>query len=240
VSGAATRRLVILGAESLGREAADIGGAIGYASIEFLDDSPALANQQVLGCRVSGGFTSAFAMADAATDFFVALGSAAPRAAWMRQIRDAGGRLATLVHPGAYVSASARVGANTMVSFGCHVASNVEIGDGNVLWSGVVVSHDCTIGDHCFFGPTAAMGGYTHIGDRSMFGCGAKLRSCITIGNGVMVGMGAIVVRSIPDHHVILPGSDPAPLRDKTAEEIYFGAVRTLPRGQRSAAPGSE
>ena len=224
------KSLVILGAESLGREAAEIALAGGYSPVKFLDDSATLKGGQVLSLPVLGGFDAAPLFLSPDTAFFVAVGTAHVREHWMRRLRDGGARLATLVHPRAEVSPSARVGANTMVSFGCHLASNVVVGEGNVFWSSVVVSHDCTVGNHCFFGPAVAMGGYTHIGNYSMFGCGAQLRSCITIGDRVVVGMGAVVVRPVADDHFAEAGADPVPIEGRTAEDIYFGRVRTLPR----------
>ena len=48
-------RLVILGAESLGREALEVALKGGYEDIVFLDD--AAATNSVDGCSVIGGFT---------------------------------------------------------------------------------------------------------------------------------------------------------------------------------------
>jgi sugar O-acyltransferase (sialic acid O-acetyltransferase NeuD family) len=223
-------RLFILGAESLGREAAEIAAASGWNEIEFLDDAPGLKGSHVMERPVAGGFTDAARLVGEKASFFIAVGAAAVRARWMEAIRAAGGRLVTLVHPGACISPSATIGPNTMVSFGCHFGANVAVGEGCVFWSSVVVSHDCTVGAHCFFGPAVASGGYTHIGDRSMFGCGARLRSCITIGSGVVIGIGAVATRPVPDDHFWAAGTDPVPIRGMTAEDIYFGRVRTLPR----------
>jgi sugar O-acyltransferase (sialic acid O-acetyltransferase NeuD family) len=223
-------RLVILGAESIGREASEIAAESGYKSIDFLDDSPALQDRRMQGPSIVGGFAKTTELVGPATEFFVAVGTINVRTKWMKAVRDAGGRLATLVHPRACVSPSSALGPNTMISFGCHIGPNVVMGEGNILWSSVVISHDCTVGAHCFFGPTVASGGYTHIGDHSMFGCGAKLRSCITIGSRVVVGMGAIVAQPVPDDHYVAVGADPKPIKGKSHEDIYFGQIRTLPR----------
>lgn len=227
-------RLIVLGVESFGREASEIGAASGYTSVEFLDDAAAMRNKRVLGRRIIGGFGLAPKLVRRGTEFFVAVGTIRVRDRWMEAITEAGGRLATLVHPGAWVSPSASVGPNTMIDFGSHVGANAVVGKGNVLWSSVVISHDCTVGDFCFFGPTVAIGGYTHIGDHSMFGCGATLRPCITIGDRVVVGMGASVSRSVPDDRFVAAGRAPVPVRGRSAEKIFFGQVRTLPRALRS------
>ena len=223
-------RLIILGAESLGREAADIAAANGYESIEFLDDAPSMKGTRIMDHAVVGGFSDATGLIGDRTEFFVAVGTIGMRASWMTTIRNAGGRLATLVHSRACVSSFATVGPNTMISFGCHIGPNVMMGQGSVLWSSVIISHDCTIGNHCFFGPTVAFGGYTHVGDCSMFGCGAKLRPCITIGSRVVIGIGAAITRSVPDNHFVAAGDDPVPIQGKDPEDIFFGQIRTLPR----------
>jgi sugar O-acyltransferase (sialic acid O-acetyltransferase NeuD family) len=225
-------RLIVLGAESFGREASEIGAVSGYESVEFLDD--AQRGKRVLGRRVVGGFPQFTKHVGRRTEFFVAVGTLAVRDRWMKTIAEAGGALATLVHPRAWVSPSARIGPNTMINAGCHIGTNVVMGKGNVLWSSVVVSHDCTVGEHCFFGPTVAIGGYTHIGDQSMFGCGAKLRPCITIGHRVVIGMGAAVSRSVPDDRFVAEGRPPVPIKGQSAEKIFFGPVRTLGKPSRS------
>lgn len=214
--------LIILGAESLGREVADIALTAGkHESVQFLDDA---VHEPVMGLPVAGGFDRIPALVGADTSFFVAVGRVEARARWMREVLQRGGSLATVIHPGACVSRFAAVGANNMIDYGCHIGANTVVGDGNLFWSSSVVSHDCSVGDLCFFGPGVHVGGYTRIGSRSMFGTGSSVRSCIEIGSSVIVGLGARVTSAIGDAHFVKErSSDATPIRGKPGEDIYFG-----------------
>ncbi|MBQ9572900.1 MAG: hypothetical protein IJR22_05870 [Acidaminococcaceae bacterium] len=58
-------------------------------------------------------------------------------------------KLVTLVHPTAYVSPSATVGAGTVVEPKAVINTNSQIGQGCIISVGTVVDHDCVIGDFC-------------------------------------------------------------------------------------------
>lgn len=85
-------KLIILGAESLGREVAEVASLAGR-DIAFLDDRPELAGRTVSGNEVLGPF-EAFREFPTA-EFFVAVGTPTVREAWMARIYDHGRVLAS-------------------------------------------------------------------------------------------------------------------------------------------------
>lgn len=84
-------KLIILGAESLGREVAEVASLAG--DIAFLDDRPELAGRTVSGNEVLGPF-EAFREFPTA-EFFVAVGTPTVREAWKARIYDHGRVLAS-------------------------------------------------------------------------------------------------------------------------------------------------
>ncbi len=104
-----------------------------------------------------------------------------------------GYRLATIVHPSAWVSPDAEVGANCIVFPRAVVEPFTELGDGVVVWSGGVVAHDCRIGDFCFLAPNATVAGNVTLGERCFVGANATVRDGVTLGADCVVGAGALV-----------------------------------------------
>lgn len=212
-------KLIILGAESLGREVAEAASLSGH-EVAFLDDRHELANQSVLGYPVLGPF-GAF-KDTSATSFFVAVGTPTVRANWMEQIENHGFELANIYHPHAAVSKTAHMAGNCFVNAHSYIGPNVKLGEGAILWSGVSISHDCNVGPTCFFSPGVSVGGYARIGTGCMFGINAAIRSDITIGDWSIVAMGSVVTGDVKTFHYVRPGCLPQAIAGRNPWELFF------------------
>ena len=104
---------------------------------------------------------------------------------------------ATIVHPSAVVSPSARLGVGTVILPGAIVQSGAVIGDHVVINTGVIVEHDVMIGDFSVLATAAATGGGAVIGVGCYLGLGCRIRDHVAIGDGAVVGMGAVVVKPV-------------------------------------------
>lgn len=107
--------------------------------------------------------------------------------------RTRGYRLATLVHPAAWVSPDASLGEGCIVFPHVVVEPHAAIGAGGVLWSGSLVAHDSRLGDFCFLAPNATVAGNVTLGERCFVGANATLRDGITLGPDCVVGAGAVL-----------------------------------------------
>lgn len=135
-------RLIILGAGGFGRTVADIAGQLGrYESIRHLDDHPAEG--------VVGTLAEFQRFIDGETEMIPAFGNNGFRLEWCRRIKDAGGKLATVVHPDAYVSPTAAIGEGTVVLPKAVVNTACRVGMGCIVNLGALIDHGCTIGDGC-------------------------------------------------------------------------------------------
>ncbi len=212
-------KLIILGAESLGREVAEAASLSGY-EVAFLDDRRELAGQSVSGHPVLGPFAAFKDMPSA--EFFVAVGTPTTRAKWMEIITSHGFNLANVYHPQAAISKTATIAGNCFVNAHSFIGPNVSLGKGTLLWSGVSISHDCIVGATCFFAPGVSVGGYTRIGAGCMFGINTAIRSDITVGDWSIVAMGSIVVKDIPPTHYVRQDCQPQKITDRQPWELFF------------------
>jgi len=113
-----------------------------------------------------------------------------------------GAELATLIHPTASISPSARLGPGTVVMAQAAVNPNARTGRGAIVNTGAIVEHDVVIGDYAHVAPSATMGGASSLGDCSFLALNATVLQCVSVGSHSIVGAGAVAVRNIPDNVV--------------------------------------
>jgi UDP-N-acetylbacillosamine N-acetyltransferase len=139
------KRLIILGAGGFGRTVADIARQTNhYDTICHLDDAP--------GANVIGKlseFSDIATEGSDCTEMLAAFGNNAFRLAWCKKIASAGIKLAVLVHPRAYVSPRADVGAGSVVLPMAVVNTDVRVGQGCIINCGALVDHGCVIEEGC-------------------------------------------------------------------------------------------
>ena len=136
--------------------------------------------------------------------FLIAIGSNAIR----RKIaEDMPVRWATVAHPTAVVSESARLGPGTVVMPGAVVNACAAVGKHCIINTGAVVEHDNILGDYVHISPKAALGGTVTIGGGTHVGIGACVRNNTRICGSCVIGAGAAVVKDIcePGTYVGVP-----------------------------------
>lgn len=142
------KRLIILGAGGYGRTVADLARqAKRYSTICHLDDTP---GENVIG-KLAEFSTIALGTADmySSTELLPAFGNNAFRLEWCRKIEKAGIKLATLIHPCAYISPEAQVGSGCVVLPMAMVNTAVRLGQGCIINCGALIDHACVIEDGC-------------------------------------------------------------------------------------------
>ncbi len=120
------------------------------------------------------------------------------------KILHIGFRLPVLIHPGAVVSGSARLGRATAVMANATVNTNAEIGENVIVNSGAIVEHDCRVEDHVHVASGACLASGVRVGRESHIGAGSAVIQGVSIGRNSLIGAGASVVSDIPDNTVAL------------------------------------
>lgn len=189
VGGGGHCRSVIEVAESAGR------------SVRCILDLPEYLGTESSGYPVAGTDDDMPRYA-AECEFVVTLGSvgnAAPRRRLHAMVRDAGGVLATLVAPTAFVSPRAVLGAGTVVLHQCVVNVNATIGEGCIINSGAIVEHDALVGDYSHISTGARVNGACRVGSGCFVGSGAVLVHGVSVCDNAVIGAGAVVAADITE-----------------------------------------
>ena len=109
----------------------------------------------------------------------------------------------TVIHPGAFCSGQASVGAGAQLFVGSITNSQAVLGCNVIVNSGAIVEHDCVIGDHAHIATGAVLASTVKVGELAHIGPGATVRQLVSIGKETVVGAGAAVVQDIPDKVVV-------------------------------------
>ena len=127
------KRLVILGAGGYGRTVKDVAEQLGYSTI-VLDDADSTHPLSTFPSYI-----------DENTSFIQAFGNNEFRLSWCDRIVQAAGKLATLIHPTAYVSPRASIASGTVILPHAIVNTDVVIKRGCIINLGAIIDHGCII-----------------------------------------------------------------------------------------------
>ncbi len=197
------KSLAILGASGHGKVVAEVALASGWNDVSFYDD--AWPERCRLGkWPVLGDTAALLDSRDRFDGVIVAIGRNPVRMEKIGLVQEAGGLIATIVHPSAVISATARLGEGTVAMAGVVVNADAVIGRGSILNTSCSVDHDCVVGEGVHISPGVHLAGDVHVNDLSWIGIGASIRQGVTIGRAVQVGAGAAVVNDIADNLTVV------------------------------------
>ena len=105
--------------------------------------------------------------------------------------------LQKVIHPEAFIEASAQIGAGTFVEARACVGVAARVGRGAIINLGAKVAHDCRIGDWAHIAPGATLCGGVTIGEGCLIGANAVIRPGVTVCSWAVVGCGSVIVSDI-------------------------------------------
>ena len=112
-------------------------------------------------------------------------------------LAEHGWRAATVVHPAAHVSPSARLDEGCVVGPRAVVGAAAELGRQALVARGALVGHHTSIGAGAVLNPGANVGGNARLGEGAVLGMGAIVVNGIDVGAGAVVAAGAVVMRPV-------------------------------------------
>ncbi|MEY9095445.1 acetyltransferase [Paenibacillus sp. RC84] len=198
-------KLWIYGAGGQGRETVQLVNDINRLSsswdiLGFLDESEQIQGKMVSGYPVLHPYT-ALAQTDwEETRLIFAIGSSRTKTVVAGKIEEAFPlvRYASLYHPTAVISESARISEGCIVAAHTLVSTDVRLGRHVLINYGATVGHDSAIGDYSSILPGARVSGHVQIGHAGDVGAGSVILPGLRIGSDAVIGAGAVVTRSLP------------------------------------------
>ena len=97
------------------------------------------------------------------TEFYPALGDNRKRLEWEEKIDKAGGKLATIIHPTAYIAKSAVIRSGTVIFPNAVINTGCMIGNACIINMGAIIDHGSIIDDACHIDAGAIVLGENHI-----------------------------------------------------------------------------
>jgi sugar O-acyltransferase (sialic acid O-acetyltransferase NeuD family) len=123
-------------------------------------------------------------------------------------------RLATIVDPSAFVSASARIGPGCVIYPSCFVGLNATLGERVFALSSAVINHDDHLGDRVTVCSNVSLAGNVEVEADCYLGQACTVKQFVRVGKGSLIGMGAVVLRDVPPNSVMV-GNPARKLKDR-------------------------
>ena len=167
------RRLVIVGAGGHGRSVAEAAMlCAAWNEIVFIDD--AYPGQTSSGrWPIVAATATLTAVINKNDDAIIAIGNQTVRAHLFQSAEQAGASMVTVIHPKAWVSGDAVIGAGTAVMAGAIVGTQATIGRGAIINANATVDHDAALGTFAHLGVGVQLAGGVVVGDRAWLQAGS-------------------------------------------------------------------
>ena len=159
----------------------------------------ASSNEKILGFSVLGGLELLKSFSPKTTVIFLAVGDNETRKKISLLTEYNRFETTNIVHPQAYVSENALLGAGNFIGAFANIGAGAEIGNHCLMNTFSNLEHDVKVGDFCQFSPGSIVCGRSVISDNVFVGAGGIILDKISVSNGVIVGAGAVVTKNITD-----------------------------------------
>lgn len=182
-----SKRVIVIGAGGHGRSMAEAILLLGRDElIGFVDDG-ADADSRVWSYPMLGRTDALHTLREHAHAVVVAIGNNSVREKLHARVREAGFELLSVIHPTAFVSPTAALGAGCAVMAGVVVGTEAQLGEGVIVNCGATVDHHCRVDAFGHLGVNASMAGGSVLGHRAWMQAGSAL------GYGVQVEEDAVL-----------------------------------------------
>ena len=192
------KNIILLGGGGHCKSVIDVAESAGYNILGILD-MPEDVGKQVLDYKVIGTDDDIPLYVDKA-EFVITVGfikNPAARIKLYNKVKEAGGKLATIIASTAHVSKYSTLGEGTVVMHQAFVNAGAHIGINCIINTFCNIEHDAIIGDQCHISTGTMVNGDCRVGDRCFIGSQCVLANGIEIGDDVIVGAASFVRQTI-------------------------------------------
>ena len=193
-----TKNLILVGGGGHCKSVIEAAESAGYNILGVLD-TPENVGKQVLAYSVIGTDDDIPQYVDKA-EFVITVGfikNPAIRIKLYNKVKEAGGKLATVIASTAHVSKYSTIGEGTVVMHQAFVNAGAHIGANCIINTFCNIEHDAQIGDQCHISTGTMVNGDCKVGDRCFIGSQSVLANGVEIGDDVIVGAASCVMQNI-------------------------------------------
>lgn len=190
--------LILIGGGGHCKSVIEAAESAGYSILGVLD-MPEDVGKEILSTKVIGTDDDIPQYVDKA-EFVITVGfikNPAIRIKLYNKVKEAGGKLATIVASTAHASKYATIGEGTVVMHHAFVNAGAKVGNNVILNTFTNIEHDAVIGDQCHISTGTMVNGDCKVGANCFVGSQSVLANGITIGDDIIVGAGSLVRKSI-------------------------------------------
>lgn len=186
--------LVLVGGGGHCKSVIEAAESAGYSILGVLD-MPEEVGKTILSTKVMGTDDDIPVYVDKA-EFVITVGfikNPATRIKLYDKVKEAGGKLATVIASTAYVSKYAEIGEGTVVLHQAFVNAGAKVGKNVILNTATNIEHDAVIGDQCHISTGAMINGDCKVGENCFIGSQSVLANGVSISNDIIIGAGSFV-----------------------------------------------
>ena len=190
--------IILLGGGGHCKSVMEVAESAGYNILGVLDKTEEV-GKQVLDYKVIGTDDDIPQYVDKA-EFVITVGfikNPAIRIKLYNMVKEAGGKLATIIASSAHVSKYAIIGEGTVIMHQAVVNAGANIGANSIINTFANIEHDAQIGDQCHISTGTMVNGDCKVGDRCFIGSQSVLSNGIVIGDDIIVGADSFVRKNI-------------------------------------------
>lgn len=181
--------IILLGGGGHCKSVMEVAESAGYNILGVLD-KPEEIGKQVLNYKVIGIDDDIPQYVDKA-EFVITVGfikNPAIRVKLYYMVKEAGGKLATIIASSAHVSKYAIIGEGTVIMHQVVVNAGANIGANSIINTFANIEHDAQIGNQCHISTGTMVNGDCKVGDRCFIGSQSVLSNGIVIGDDFIIG----------------------------------------------------
>ncbi len=204
-------QLLIYGGGGHGKSVLDMLRVLeGYEVAGFIDDSlqPGV---MIMGVPVIGSGDDLAAFFEKGIHLAVnavgGVGDMMSRVAVFQRLLASGFAFPTLIHPTAFVEASATLEAGVQVFPHAYVGSEAVVGFGCIVNTGAIVSHDCRLSRYVNIAPGVCLAGDVQVGRGTLVGMSVTVNLSVRVGEAVRIGNSAVIKADVPQGKVVRAGA---------------------------------
>ncbi len=199
-------KIIVMGASGHGQVVADVLFQMWTKGREmeivgFLDDDAALTGTKVMGLNVLGKLADLPAMPHDCV--ILGIGDNVVRARLYAELKSAGKRFATAIHPTAVLAPDVVVSPGAVLCAGTVINTGGRVLENAILNTCASLDHHSVLEAHSHVAPGAHLAGNVRVGEGALMGIGSCAVPGVVIGAWSVVGAGAAVTTDVPERATV-------------------------------------